>query len=342
MGRGDGAEPWAAAGSTREPGGDEKIVERLRVQFPFLVHPEKILVRVGVDPPMLDVILAPSVLGLVAAFFFALSILLVRKGLDHTEPAVGTLISIGTATAMFWLAAPFYMKAEFWFSPALLIFGAAGLFRPVISTLLSNTAAKLVGPTIAATVGSIGPIFSVAGGVFLLHEPLGPAGALGTLGIVFGVMVLSRRGNAPRTWARIALLLPLGSAVLRALAHVMIKYGFEILPEPFMAGMMSYSVSFAVALATCFLPRRSLPWPISGQALRWFMLSGLCNGAAIMALNVALQKGLLVFVAPLTATFPLFTLLLSAMFFKQETLTGKTMAGVCLISAGVIAITVLQ
>ncbi len=291
---------------------------------------------------MLEVILGPSLLGLASAFFFALTVLYVRKGLDYADATVGTLISMGAATVLFWVTAPFYMKAEFWLSPALLIFGAVGLFRPVISTYLSNAATKQVGPTITATVGSVGPLFSVAGGVFLLHEPLGPAGALGTVSIVFGVMVLARKGPTPRTWPMLALLLPLGSGMLRSAAHVMVKFGLEILPEPFMAGMIAYTVSFVLGLGSYLIRRPKHERGVSGPALYWFVLSGLANGVAIMALNVALKKGMLVVVGPLTATFPLFTLLLSAVFFRQESLTRKTLAGVFMISGGVIVITALH
>jgi drug/metabolite transporter (DMT)-like permease len=291
---------------------------------------------------MVEILLGPSVLGLVTAVFFALSILCIRKGLDGSDAATGTLISIAASTALFWVTAPLYMEAGSWFSPALLVFGAVGLFRPVISTYLSNAATKQVGPTIAATVGSVGPFFAVAGGVLLLGEPLGPATVLGTLGIMSGVMVLSSRGRAPRTWAKVALLLPLGSAVLRAAAHVMVKYGLEMLPEPFMAGLVSYSVSLVLALLTTAAGNRQGPARASRGALRWFVSAGICNALAIMALNVALLKGMVVFVGPLTATFPLFTLLFSVVFFRQERVTGRTLAGVVLITAGVIAILVLR
>ena len=56
---------------------------------------------------------------------------------------------------------------------------------------------------------------------------------------------------------------------------------------------------------------------------------------------VALAKGLLVYVGPLTATFPLFTLAFSVLFFRQEAIPRNILAGVALISAGVAAITAL-
>ena len=140
---------------------------------------------------MMEVLLGPSVMALVAALQFALVVLFVRKGLDYVDATTGTFLSIAVATFVFWVAAPFFVEWEFWSNPALLIFGLVGLFRPLLSTLLSNAATLQVGPTIAATLGGIAPVFSVAGGVLLLSEPLSTPVALGTLAIVGGVMVLS-------------------------------------------------------------------------------------------------------------------------------------------------------
>ena len=61
----------------------------------------------------------PVVLALTAAFLFALGIQFTRKGLRHTDPRSGTLISIGTAT----LAA---------------FVGAGGLGEPIITGLTLN------------------------------------------------------------------------------------------------------------------------------------------------------------------------------------------------------------
>ena len=292
---------------------------------------------------MLDVLLSPSLLSLLAAAQFALQVLFVHKGLNYTDAFRGTCIAIGVAALIFWAASPLYMERAFWGSPALLIFGAVGLFRPVMSTWLSNAAIKEVGPTITATVGAVGPMFTVAGGVLLLSEPLSPATLLGTVGIVGGVMMISLRGRATlRTWATIALLLPLGSAVLRSVAHLMIKFGLETLPEPFMAGLMGFTVSFLMALPPALVRWRGTAAPVPARGWYWFALSGSANAGAMMALNVALNKDYVVFVGPLTASFPLFTLLFSVLFFRQETFTARTLAGVVTITAGVILITLLR
>lgn len=291
---------------------------------------------------MVENLLGPTAMALLAALQFALVVLFVRKGLDYADATTGTAISIAVATLVFWVTAPLYVERHYWASPALLIFGAVGLFRPSLSTWLSNAATLQLGPTIAATVGGIAPVFAVAGGVLLLSEPLTAPVAVGTAGIVAGVMVLSSRGRGtPGGWAKIALLLPLTAAVLRAIAQVMTKWGLDILPDPFMAGLMGFSVSLLLTAPLALARRRGAPRRVHRLAWVWFSWSGLANAGAVMAINLALRDGYVVYVGPLTASFPLFTLLLSLLFFRQETFTSRVVAGLCLIFLGVTEIIVL-
>lgn len=288
---------------------------------------------------VIEIVFSPSVMALLAALQFALVVLFVRKGLDYSDATTATYISIAVATLVFWAAAPFYMRLEFWSHPALIIFAVVGLFRPILSTFLSNAATMQVGPTIAATLGGIAPVFAVAGGVLLLSEPLTVPVAGGTLGIVLGVMVLaSRSRGAPRSYARLALLLPLGAAVLRAIAQVMTKWGLDSLPEPLMAGLMGFTVSLVIATPFTVARQKGALLKVHPSAWFWFSCSGVVNAGAVMAVNIALQGGYVVYVVPLTASFPLFTLLLSIMFFKQESFTSRTLAGLALILIGVLAI----
>jgi len=52
----------------------------------------------------------------------------------------------------------------------------------------------------------------------------------------------------------------------------------------------------------------------------WFMSVGACNGAGILAMYAALARGQVSVVSPLVATYPLFTLALSAVFLREEKL----------------------
>ncbi len=280
---------------------------------------------------------SPVALALIAAFLFAFGIQFTRKGLRHTDPRTGTLISIGTATLLYWAVSPWLLERHYWMSPAVLLFAAIGLFRPFLSSNLSMAGTKHLGATISSTLASTSPLFGVALGVLALGEYLGFDTAVGTAAIVAGVAVLSWRDRISRAWPWWALLLPIGAAALRSLAHALAKVGMESLPSPYFVGLVGYSVSFLVAIVDH--RRRGAPLEIVvDRGCGWLVLTGLCYGFAILALNSALNCGRLSVVAPIVACAPLFTLLLGVSLFRERAVTGRVVLAVLLVVPGVVLV----
>ena len=85
---------------------------------------------------------APVVLALGSAFLFAFGIQFTRIGLRYSDPRTGTLVSIGTATLLYWTVSPWLLERHYWLSPAVALFAAIGLFRPFLSSNLSMAGTK--------------------------------------------------------------------------------------------------------------------------------------------------------------------------------------------------------
>ena len=253
------------------------------------------------SPVEIDSNLIASLFALSAAALFGSGIVFVKLGLKTVDSFNGALISISTSALVFAVTAPIYMERHYWLSPAVLVFAAIGLVRPVLSTNLAFAGANFLGPTLSTTVASTTPIFAVLGGVIFLSESLTGPIVGGTLGVVAGVMVLSWRGQAHRDWPLWALLFPLGAAFIRSFAHVGAKAGLQFLPSPMMAGFCAYSVSVLVALLARRF-RTSDPINLRLPGTRWFMLTGLSNAGAIFSLNSGLVAGTVVMVSPVTYT----------------------------------------
>jgi drug/metabolite transporter (DMT)-like permease len=279
----------------------------------------------------------PIALALGAAFFFALGIQFTRKGLRHTDSRTGTLISIGTATLLYWAVSPWLLEGHYWLSPAIALFAAIGLFRPFVSSNLSMAGTQRLGATISSTLASTSPLFGVALGVLLLGEYLGTDIVLGTAAIVAGVVVLSWRGNVSRTWPWWALALPIGAALLRSVAQAFAKLGMESLPSPYFVGLVGYSVSFVVALVDHRWRGAALT-AVANRGSGWLMLTGATYGLAILCLNSALNCGRLSVVAPIVACSPLFTLLLGIFPFGERAITARVVIAVFLVVPGVVLI----
>src|SRR5437879_1209767 len=259
-------------------------------------------------------------LALLASAFLGTAVVIANVGLRHLDPARGALVSIPSTTLFLWLLAPLLYRGEGRNATALAIFAAVGVVFPAVVTLLNFASNRITGPTIAGTVSSTTPLFAVFGAVLFLGEPLTLAAAAGTAAIVLGVVALTARGEAVlRSWAAWVILLPLAGAAIRGGSQAAVKAGLALWPEPFVAVLVGYTVSCATIFAAGFtlVPKEAAP--LSRRGILWFVVVGLCRGLWVLAMYAALNAGQVSVVSPLVATYPLFTLALSALRSEEHT-----------------------
>jgi len=70
----------------------------------------------------------------------------------------------------------------------------------------------------------------------------------------------------------------------------------------------------------------------------WFVAAGMSNALSVQFLNNALAIGEVVAVIPIVSATPLFTLLMTLLYFGRETITWRTFATIILIVPGVIVV----
>ena len=273
----------------------------------------------------------PVLLALAAAVLLALGNQLARVALRYVDSQTAVLWQIGTSVSIYWLAAPFYMEAWYWTASVLPLLVVLGCFRPLVSANLGMAGTRILGPTINATVSATAPLFGVALGVLLLAEALSLEVAIGSVGIVAGVVLISWRGQSSRAWPLVALLLPLGAALVRSLSHAFSKIALEEIPSPFFVALVAYSVSFVLALANQVRTGRARFDAVAPGGVKWLLVTGACYGTAVLMLNTALLHGRLIVVAPIVACAPLFTLLLGAAVFRENAITRRVVIAVLVV-----------
>ena len=280
----------------------------------------------------------PSIfLALLAALLFSLGNQTSRRALNYAAPSLVTFYQIGVSLAIYLMAAPFYMKAAYWLSPAIFFLAAAGLMRPLISANLGTMGTRILGPTIASTVSACGPLLSVTLGVVWLSETLTWQTALGTLGIVVSIVVLSWRGKIKPAWPVWALLFPLGAAFIRAASHALAKLGLDYIPSPIFVALVAYSVSFPLAyIYHKYRERNEVASAVPRAGIGWMVLGGTFYGTAVMILNTALLWSDLVIVSPLISCTPFFTLLLGIFVFREADIDRRTVIAVFLVVPSII------
>ncbi len=274
-------------------------------------------------------------LSLGAAILFAFGNQFSRLALRYVDFRTAALWQIGVSVGFYWLAAPFYMESWYWTASMLPLLIALGFLRPLISANLGMAGTRILGPTISATLAATSPLFGVALGVLLLAESLSLGVGLGTAGIVAGVVLLSLKGRSVRSWPLIALLLPVGAAFIRSLVQAFSKIALEEIPSPFFVALIAYSVAFICALANHLYHRRPVLRSVPPEGIRWLIATGIAYGGAVVTVNTALLEGRLVVVAPTIACAPLFTLLLGALVFEEETVTWRVAIATLVVAASV-------
>jgi uncharacterized membrane protein len=158
---------------------------------------------------------------------------------------------------------------------------------------------------------------------------------------VLGVLTITiTRTDDMRDWRTWALLLPLGASVLRGFIPPIIKIGLEAWPSPIAAGLTGYIVSTLTVLTVERIRtgRFMAQVPLAGKL--WFACTGICNGIGTLLLYMALGAGPVLLVAPLYATYPLFTVGLSVLLLGNVKITFRLAAGTALTVGGVVLVLV--
>jgi len=242
-------------------------------------------------------------------------------------------------TIVFLLLSPFLLQGQTIEWRAVPIFAAVGLVFPAALTMLTFASNRALGPVVTGALGNLSPLLSVAVAVLLLHEPLRGLQFAGLVVAVLGVFAITvTRTPDMRDWRTWALLLPLGASVVRGVVPPIIKVGLDIWPVPLAAGLTGYICSTLTVLAIERIRtgRFLVQAPMAGKM--WFALNGICNGVGTLLLYAALGNGPVSLVAPLYATYPLFTVGMSVMFLGNVRITWRLVAGTVLTVGGVVLV----
>lgn len=284
----------------------------------------------------------PVLYSIAGSVLFGVQIILTKRSLEYLDsPQTCSMIVMGTCLLIFWSAASFFMEFHFWTNPAVLIFILTGFFHPLFSMYLGFEATKRLGPTISAIIASTTPLIATAGAVlFLEGETLTMQLLLGIMGTVVGIVLLIwKRKGFERNWTFPILLFPIGAASLRAGNQVVGKFGLSLLPSPFFACLISFTVSFfcSFLIFRHRTARSSITIPLAG--FKWAVATGVCTAMGILCMYSALSSGPVVVVSPILSTFPIFTTIIT-LLFRQEKLTFRSIFAMIIVVSAVVWISV--
>jgi DME family drug/metabolite transporter len=289
----------------------------------------------------MDSLVTAQVFAVLSALAFTTGSLTSRYGLRTSTPLTSTLI-LGLVTLGIYgpiaLATSPVLEYEL---KGLLLFVAAGALSPGLARTLLNMSIQRVGLARSVTIINSAPLVTVVLAVAALGERPSPGVYLGTFLLVTGVMLLAEEqraasksdGRGKTVWYYF--LYALVAGLFMGVAMAIRKLGIVLIPS-LSTGLSMAAIGTLLILFLWypFLPREER-FKFSCQGVGWFLASAFFTSSAHLFFFVALQRGPLATVAPLSSTGPLFALGYSWLLLREvERLSIRLVAGAFLICAG--------
>jgi drug/metabolite transporter (DMT)-like permease len=277
------------------------------------------------------------------AFSFACANVTVGHGMRYSTPLTATFVSLIVHSTVLWSAV--FLTGGI--PPINFIAVGAIFFTGMVQPFMrffQYKGMEKIGTSRAITLRNSYPVLSVLIGIVFLGEEPTLLGAIGTMLIVSGIVLSSWKLDEQFKGFRwLHAVFPLIAACLTSVVHPLRRYALIQSNEPlFFAALVGPFSLLAFALYYWTpLNQEKLVW--DRRALWPFLFSGLGETLAVLFMLQAFAVGSVVTVSPITATSPIWTALLGAIFLRRlERFTPASVIGTLCVVAGVIAIALVK
>jgi uncharacterized membrane protein len=263
-----------------------------------------------------------------AALCFAVSHILIRRGLVTSNALTGSVISLGLSALTMWIISPFFLTWGSFATHASFYFIAAGIFAPGLGRTFVYMGIERIGVARSVPISNCSPMFASLFAVLLVGESWTLQNFLGTTLVILGVITLSRAHPEQKAWRKADLVFPLLAALAFGISSNLRKLGLLVENVPIMASAVTATTAFLFVAAATQLRGGLRLLKISRPSLLWFFAGGMANTAAMLSVFYALSYGRVVIVEPLVSTNPVMGILLAAIFLRDvEVITRRVLLG---------------
>ncbi|HEX6675270.1 MAG TPA: DMT family transporter [Actinomycetes bacterium] len=284
---------------------------------------------------------SPQVLALVSALCSAIGTMLIQRGLRRSNFYAGFWINVAVGAVGLWSAVLLFVAREEWDWRGLPYFAFSGVVGTACGRLFRVAAIDKVGAPVAAAIANLAPLIATVLAILLLHERVTLAILTGTLVIVLGTVLLSLSGKHVGFPPRY-LVYPFLAAFCFGLVQIVRKMGLSQAGPLFDAAL---NITAALIASTAFIIGSGNLGALRCDRASFLYLAsgGAFENTGVLLVIVALGYGEVSVVSPLSATAPLFVLLLALLFPSDvQKLGWRVAAGTVLIVLGVFLLTGLK
>lgn len=279
------------------------------------------------------------IFGLLASFWFALSMVLINRGVLVIDYFRGLLTNLGVNALFLWLYIWLFVdRVELWL-PANLIFVLVGIFVPGVARFFMFKGMERLGASITSCLTNSTPLFATLFAVAFLQEHPSQTNLLGTFSIVAGIVALNWKGTT-KTWRSRDLRFPLASAFLFAGRDNMVRFGLLHIHSPLVGATIAATTSYLTMTLLYLLFEEKKPLQATAkQGFKLFAAAGFLNFLSYAFAYTALAMERVSIISPLINGSSLFVLPLSALLLKDvEKLTPRKIGATALVIIGVFLI----
>lgn len=289
-------------------------------------------------------------LAFAAALFFSLNIVVAKRGMvEGGSSVLATIVIVSTSAVLFWVwllarsTSPFATVS----TADILIFVAGGALGTGLGRLSLYVGADHVGASVNNAVANTRPAFASVFAVFFLGELVRTPTVVGILLLTVGVVTVSlSRGGDITGWKKRELSYPLVAAVATGAGNVIRRFGLETTSiTSIEAVVINESVAFVVILSFVFAQHGSQTRSFlteTREIYGIFVAAGVLEGLGVLSLFLALQRGPVTIVDPLSSTTAVLAVVLSYWLLPDvERITRMLVVGALLVFVGVVFITAI-
>lgn len=284
-----------------------------------------------------------QIIALAAAIAYALSFILSKRGFKNSTPITITFVSLLIQTVTLFTIALTITGIPTVTPFVFMLFAIAGVLQAVVRQL-TYIGIEKIGAARSGPIRASVPLWSAAIAIFFLGETITQAIGLGTILVVAGILLISWRADEHvkdfRPWFIIA---PLLAAILGGVVYPIRRYALRFADEPIFFGAVVGIVGLFCTAAFIAMPstKDRLVW--NRDSIGYFIAGGAFESLGLLLVLYALTFGPVVLVTPLTATLPLWVVILSRIFLRDvEKITPRIVTGAALVVAGTIAISLAK
>ncbi len=252
-----------------------------------------------------------------AALCFSIAHILIRRGLVGSNAMTGSFISLSMSAVVLWALALFFASLSALWTPAVLIFIAAGILAPGIGRTLSYVGIEKIGIARSVPIANSSPIFASVFAVIFLAEAWLLQNMVGTLLVISGVVSLSLAKPAQGEWRKLDIVYPLVGAMAFGASTILRKAGLGFVDSPLLAAAVTAGAAAIFSFTLLQIRGGKQAFQLTRRSAAWLFAAGFINTAAMLSVFYALSHGKVVIVEPLMSSNPVLTLLFTAIFLRD-------------------------